>query len=96
MRTYEPIDNQEVAGWTTSDNSLQRSFKFRSFSEAWGFMSRVALACEIADHHPTWTNTYNRVDITLTTHDANNTVTTKDRDLALAINNILGDQQTPA
>lgn len=54
-------------------------------------MNRVALVCEAADHHPTWTNTYNRVDIILTTHDADNTVTTKDVDLALTINNILGE-----
>jgi 4a-hydroxytetrahydrobiopterin dehydratase len=91
MRTYEPVTNQEAPGWTMTNNSLQRSFKFRNFSEAWGFMNRVALACEIADHHPTWSNTYNRVDIALTTHDANNTVTTKDLDLALAINQILGE-----
>jgi 4a-hydroxytetrahydrobiopterin dehydratase len=54
-------------------------------------MNRVALVCETADHHPTWTNTYNRVDITLTTHDANNTVTTKDVALAQAVNKILGE-----
>jgi 4a-hydroxytetrahydrobiopterin dehydratase len=91
MRTYESASNQEVPGWTTSENSLDRSFKFRDFSEAWGFMNRVALVCETADHHPTWTNTYNRVDITLTTHDANNTVTTKDVAIAQAVNKILGE-----
>lgn len=91
MRTYEPVTDQQPDGWKMADNSLQRSFKFRDFSEAWGFMNRVALACETADHHPTWTNTYNRVVITLITHDAKNTVTTKDFDLALAINKIFGD-----
>ena len=91
MRTYEPATDQEVPGWTKTNESLKRSFKFQNFSETWGFMNRVALACEIADHHPTWTNTYNRVEIVLTTHDANNTVTMKDIDLAQAINQILGE-----
>ena len=80
----------EVPGWQTSYESLQRSFRFSDFSEAWGFMSRVALACEAADHHPTWTNTWNRVDITLTTHDRGNTVTWRDRALACAINALVG------
>ena len=49
--------------------SLRRDFKFRDFSEAWGFMNRVALLAEAQDHHPEWSNVYNRVAITLTTHD---------------------------
>jgi 4a-hydroxytetrahydrobiopterin dehydratase len=91
MRSYEPVPDQEIPGWTKTDGALQRSCSFRNFSEAWGFMNRVALACEIADHHPTWTNTFNRVEILLSTHDANNTVTKKDVDLALLINRILGE-----
>ncbi len=50
--------------------AIERSFRFADFSEAWGFMNRVALLAEKADHHPEWFNVYNRVEITLTTHDA--------------------------
>lgn len=73
-------------GWTLTANRLSREFEFRDFVEAFGFMSRVALLAEKADHHPNWSNVYNRVSIELTTHDAGNTVTEKDRDLAQAIN----------
>jgi len=64
---------RELAGWTLVDgrDSIQRSFKFKTFNEAWGFMNRVALMAEKADHHPEWFNVYNRVDILLTTHDCN-------------------------
>ena len=51
-------------------DALRRAFRFRDFSEAWAFMSRVALLAEAQDHHPEWSNVYNRVEITLTTHDA--------------------------
>lgn len=51
-------------------DAITRAFRFRDFSAAWGFMSRVALLAEAQDHHPEWSNTYNRVEITLTTHDA--------------------------
>ncbi len=50
--------------------AIQRTFRFTDFSAAWGFMNRVALYAEKADHHPEWFNVYNRVDVTLTTHDA--------------------------
>ena len=61
----------ELPGWTAVDgrDALEKSFKFRSFSEAWGFMARVALAAEKLNHHPEWSNVYNRVEITLTTHE---------------------------
>ncbi|MGF1595133.1 MAG: 4a-hydroxytetrahydrobiopterin dehydratase [Kiloniellaceae bacterium] len=61
----------ELPGWVPAGDrdALQKTFKFKSFSEAWGFMSRVALAAEKLNHHPEWFNVYNRVDITLTTHD---------------------------
>jgi 4a-hydroxytetrahydrobiopterin dehydratase len=49
--------------------AIQRSFKFKDFSEAWGFMARVALLAQSQDHHPEWFNVYNKVDITLSTHD---------------------------
>jgi 4a-hydroxytetrahydrobiopterin dehydratase len=61
----------ELPGWTPVEgrDALKKTFKFKSFNEAWGFMSRVALAAEKLDHHPEWFNVYNRVEITLTTHD---------------------------
>ncbi|WP_425407865.1 4a-hydroxytetrahydrobiopterin dehydratase [Hyphococcus sp.] len=70
-------------GWKLVEgrDAIARSFKFKDFSEAWGFMARIALAAEKADHHPEWFNVYNKVDITLTTHDAGGL---SDRDIALA------------
>jgi 4a-hydroxytetrahydrobiopterin dehydratase len=61
----------EVEGWTLSENggAIRKSFKFKNFSEAWAFMSRVALLAEKMNHHPEWFNVYNRVDVTLNTHD---------------------------
>lgn len=62
----------KLSGWTLRADGLAivRVFKFADFSEAFGFMTRVALLAERADHHPEWSNVYNRVEITLTTHDA--------------------------
>ncbi|MEL6360663.1 MAG: 4a-hydroxytetrahydrobiopterin dehydratase [Pseudomonadota bacterium] len=76
----------DVPGWeaVSGRDAVQKSFKFADFNEAWGFMSRVALAAEKADHHPEWFNVYNRVDITLTTHDAGG-LSQKDVDLAKTI-----------
>ncbi len=71
--------------WNEENNKLSKTFKFKDFSEAFGFMARVALAAEKMNHHPTWTNTYNKVSIELSTHDAGNIVTDKDRALAAAI-----------
>lgn len=65
----------------TTRDALQRSFRFHDFSEAFAFMTRVALAAESMNHHPEWTNVYNKVDITLTTHDAGGVT---DSDVALA------------
>jgi 4a-hydroxytetrahydrobiopterin dehydratase len=76
--------------WTESDHKLKKSFKFADFSEAFAFMTRVAFLAESMNHHPTWTNTWNRVDIELTTHDAGNKVTDKDRRLAEAIDKLAG------
>ena len=77
--------------WTETDNQLIRDFTFADFSEAFAFMTRVALLAEKMDHHPYWTNVYNKITIELTTHDAGNTVTEKDRALAEAIDRILND-----
>ncbi len=62
-------------------DAIARSFRFKDFTEAWGFMSRVALLAEKHDHHPEWSNVWNRVEILLTTHDAGGL---SERDLALA------------
>ncbi len=72
-----------LTGWTLDDSGkkLTRSLKFKDFSEAFGFMARVALLAEKAGHHPDWSNSYNKVDITLSTHDAGG-LTQKDVDLA--------------
>lgn len=71
--------------WKTENNRLKRTFRFKDFIEAFGFMSRVALVAEKMNHHPTWTNTYNTVSIELSTHDAGDVVTDKDHKLAAAI-----------
>ena len=75
--------------WTETNNSLQRTFTFKDFSEAFAFMTRVALLAEKHDHHPEWSNVWNRVEITLRTHRAGNVVTDKDRKLAAEIDKLL-------
>nr|WP_262886283.1 4a-hydroxytetrahydrobiopterin dehydratase [Sediminibacterium roseum] len=74
--------------WTEQNNKLYRKFTFKDFSEAFAFMTRVALAAEKMDHHPSWTNTWNTVEISLSTHDAGDVVTGKDRELAKKIDAI--------
>ena len=71
--------------WTEKENALYASLKFNDFVEAFGFMTSVAIVAEKMNHHPEWSNVYNTVNIKLTTHDAGNTVTDKDRKLADAI-----------
>ena len=71
--------------WEEKNNTLYRSFSFKTFSEAFAFMTRVALEAEKMDHHPLWTNVYNKVEIWLSTHDAGDIVTEKDRKLAKKI-----------
>jgi 4a-hydroxytetrahydrobiopterin dehydratase len=72
-----------LVGWSSVDgrDALQKSFRFKDFTAAWGFMSQVALLAEKMDHHPEWFNVYNRVDVVLTTHDADGL---SSRDIALA------------
>ena len=81
-----------LPGWTVETapprDALRRSFRFRDFSEAFGFMTRVALLAEKHDHHPDWSNAWNRVEITLTTHDAGG-LTARDVALARAIDALL-------
>jgi 4a-hydroxytetrahydrobiopterin dehydratase len=74
--------------WKEESNKLQRSFEFKDFREAFGFMTRVALIAEKMNHHPYWTNEYNKVELFLSTHDAGNIVTEKDHKLAKAIDKI--------
>lgn len=75
--------------WKEENNALKREFKFKNFVEAWAFMSKVALIAEKMNHHPEWSNVYNTVNITLTTHDQGNTVTEKDRELAKKIDELM-------
>ena len=74
--------------WVEEDNKLQKTFEFKDFTEAFAFMVRVAFLAEQQGHHPNWNNVYNRVSITLTTHDEGNIVTEKDRQLAQAIDRL--------
>ena len=76
----------KLKGWkkVPSRGAIHKSFKFADFNEAWGFMTRVALAADKADHHPEWRNVYNKVDITLSTHDAGG-LSAKDTALATVI-----------
>jgi 4a-hydroxytetrahydrobiopterin dehydratase len=77
--------------WTETDNQLCRDFRFADFSEAFAFMTRVALLAEQHNHHPWWSNVYDQVSIRLSTHDAGDIVTEKDRQLAAAIDQLLPD-----
>ena len=74
--------------WENIDNKLYRKFQFKNFSEAFGFMTRVALEAEKLDHHPEWKNVWNTVEIWLSTHDAGGVVTDKDQQLAERIDAI--------
>ena len=74
--------------WQEEKNTLHKKFEFKNFSEAFAFMTRVALAAEKMDHHPKWTNEYNKVEIWLSSHDAGNTVTEKDQKLAKLIDKL--------
>ena len=75
--------------WEEKDNTLYKQFKFQDFSEAFAFVTRVALEAEKMDHHPKWTNTYNQLEIWLSTHDAGDIVTEKDRKLAKKIDGLM-------
>jgi 4a-hydroxytetrahydrobiopterin dehydratase len=75
--------------WKTEKNRLTKSFTFQDFTEAFGFMTKVAIVAEKMNHHPTWTNTWNTVSFELSTHDAGNVITEKDRELAAAIDKLV-------
>jgi 4a-hydroxytetrahydrobiopterin dehydratase len=80
----------ELPNWQLVEgrDAIRRGFKFRNFSEAWGFMNRVALLAEAQDHHPEWSNVYNRVEIVLTTHDCQG-LSTRDQRLARDIDKLV-------
>jgi 4a-hydroxytetrahydrobiopterin dehydratase len=80
--------------WNEENDSLQKTYVFNDFVQAFGWMTRVALAAEKMDHHPEWTNVYNRVSVKLYTHDAGNKVTAKDRELSRIMDE-LAEECTP-
>jgi 4a-hydroxytetrahydrobiopterin dehydratase len=77
---------EELSGWAVVEgrDALRKTFKFKNFNQAWGFMTRVALAAEAQNHHPEWSNVYNRVEILLTTHDCDG-LSERDAKLARSI-----------
>ena len=82
----------ELPGWDPVEgrDAIEKSFRFQDFNRAWGFMSRVALAAEAMNHHPEWSNAYNRVEIVLTTHDCGG-LSERDIRLAEKIENLMSD-----
>ncbi len=74
--------------WKEENNQLKASFRFKNFTQAFAFMTEVAFEAEKQGHHPDWSNVWSRVDIALTTHDAGDIVTDKDRKLAAAIDEV--------
>lgn len=82
MNVLNPKDAvKDLPGWTGGDDFITKVFKFKDFAQAFGFMSEIAVVAEGMNHHPEWFNVYNRVDVTLTTHDAGGVT---DKDVALA------------
>lgn len=81
----ESIKNE----WVEQENKIYRKFSFKNFSEAFAFMTRVAIEAEKMDHHPYWSNVYNTVEIWLNTHDAGNIVTEKDWELSKRIDGLI-------
>jgi 4a-hydroxytetrahydrobiopterin dehydratase len=75
--------------WIEENNRLKKTFTFKNFNQAFGFMTKVALVAEKMDHHPYWTNVYNVVTFELSTHDAGDTVSDKDHKLAKAIDQLV-------
>ena len=75
--------------WKEENNKLKRTFEFKDFSEAFAFMTRIALIAEKQNHHPWWSNVYNKVEMELNTHDAGDIVTEKDWKLAKAIDKLI-------
>jgi 4a-hydroxytetrahydrobiopterin dehydratase len=79
---------KDLPGWTLKNEKLYRELKFKNFVQAWGFMTQVAMLAEQMDHHPEWSNVYSRVEINLTTHEADG-ISQRDLDLAGKIDQVL-------
>ncbi|MGZ8553473.1 MAG: 4a-hydroxytetrahydrobiopterin dehydratase [Chitinophagaceae bacterium] len=90
-RKFTPGETLQGTGkvWEETNKKLYKKFQFKNFSEAFAFMTRVALAAEKMDHHPEWKNVWNIVEVWLSTHDAGDIVTEKDRKLADKIDSLL-------
>ncbi len=82
-----------MQSWVLSNNKLTKTFEFETFEAAMDFMVRASVEIGKIDHHPEWTNVYNRVIVSLCTHDAGNVVTQKDYDLASALDSILANDK---
>ena len=85
------MNNLTSVMWKEENNKLTRTFEFKNFMDAFAFMTRIAFIAEKMNHHPDWSNVYNKVTISLNTHDAGNTVTEKDHKLAEAIDKVFGN-----
>jgi len=84
------MKNDDLGGkWVEQNNTLYKKIEFKNFSEAFAFMTRVAIEAEKMNHHPLWTNVYNKVEIWLNTHDAGDVVTEKDHQLSKKIDALL-------
>jgi 4a-hydroxytetrahydrobiopterin dehydratase len=79
---------RDLSGWERKNDTLAKTFQFHSFREAFGFMARVAFEAEELNHHPDWSNSYNKVSIQLATHDAGGKITARDVELAKRIEHI--------
>jgi 4a-hydroxytetrahydrobiopterin dehydratase len=97
MSKVAPLTQQQLANelanlnnWSVQEGKLHADFRFKDFAEAFAFMTKVAGAAEAAQHHPEWRNVYNRVTIDLVTHDADNSISQRDIDLARQIDAFAG------
>jgi 4a-hydroxytetrahydrobiopterin dehydratase len=89
LKNYSITNYKLIFMWEEKNNTLYKKFEFKNFSAAFAFMTRVAIEAEKMDHHPLWTNVYNKVELWLSTHDAGDIVTDKDRELAKKIDSLL-------
>ncbi len=89
LLTNEEINKKikTLSGWTINNNGIEKTFQFKDFIEAFAFMTRFAFYAEKANHHPEWSNVYNKVNIRLTTHDVGG-ISEKDFELAKKIENV--------